>query len=287
MTIIAKIKTEIDRFFNALVFLTRLPAPNTIAFNDNNLQRSAIYFPLIGVLVGGYAALILWLAYLSFGNSVVAIILATVASVHITGAFHEDGWADFCDAFGGGYSKEQTLAIMKDSRLGTYGVIGLMGIVSLKIAVLVALFQHSPAIACAALVFAHGTSRLSAIFSQLHLPYVQDIDKSKSKPLANSLSKAEAIVSILILAATLFGLYFLAQQINTSSTEINGEINDTRTILAGLASVLAVTVAIHIYMSSLFKKQIGGYTGDCLGALQQISEVGIYLALLGGMAFVR
>ena len=120
-------KKEVHYFLTAILFFTRIPCPKWVDHSSEMLNKSNRYFSLVGILVGSIAALVYYLATFIFTLEV-AIILSMVASVWTTGAFHEDGFADTCDGFGGGWTKEKILLIMKDSRLGTYGVIGLFAI---------------------------------------------------------------------------------------------------------------------------------------------------------------
>ena len=111
-------------FFTALMFYTRLPVPANINHNDTALSRATQFFPLIGWIIGGIGAATLCGCSLVFSPEL-AVLLSMIATIYATGAFHEDGFADMCDGFGGGWTKTQILTIMKDSRLGTYGVTGL------------------------------------------------------------------------------------------------------------------------------------------------------------------
>lgn len=116
-----------NTFFTALMFFTRIPVPGSIPYSKELLNKALRFFPLVGGIVGGIGAGILWLGMLIFPFPL-ALLLSMVVTIFITGAFHEDGFADFCDGYGGGITKERILEIMKDSRLGTYGTIGLIGI---------------------------------------------------------------------------------------------------------------------------------------------------------------
>ena len=125
-----------NTFFTALMFFTRIPVPGSIPYSKELLNKALRFFPLVGGIVGGIGAGILWLGMLIFPFPL-ALLLSMVVTIFITGAFHEDGFADFCDGYGGGITKERILEIMKDSRLGTYGTIGLIGILSVKFATLI------------------------------------------------------------------------------------------------------------------------------------------------------
>lgn len=251
------IKREIRYFFTALMFFTRIPCPSWIDYSDRLLDKSRKYFPLIGWIVGGISALVL-LAANCLLPITVSVVLSVIASVWITGAFHEDGFADACDAFGGGWKKEQVLEIMKDSRLGTYGVIGIVLIVSLKLFTLIEIAKIDIFLAAIAIVSAHTSSRFIASTLVDTHPYVQYSDKSKSKPIANqALSYYERLYSFSFVIFPLF-------------------------LFGKWAAFLFFTIAYipKIYLGHYFTKRIGGYTGDCLGATQQVTEVIFYILIL-------
>ena len=176
------------------MFLTRLPVPKNIAHGENYLQKSPRYFPLIGWIVG----LISFAAFFIFHKFVTAdigLLAAIIAGIFTTGFFHEDGFADTCDAFGVGWTKEKILAIMKDSRLGTYGVAGLVLMLSAKFLLLkervtwfsfkVATEKELNLLVAATMVAAHAISRLMPVFVIQYYQYVTADDGSKSKPLAS------------------------------------------------------------------------------------------------------
>lgn len=253
---------EKNYFLAAMMFFTRFPVSTltpTTPYSDKILYHSRKYFPFIGVLIGCLAALIIYLSNLVL-PLILAIVLSILATVLATGAFHEDGFADCCDGFGGGWSKEEILTIMKDSRVGTYGVVGLVLLFSLKIFTLYELGNTSLSLLLACCVNGHALSRLGASLSAEKLDYVQNIDKSKIKPIANkSLSTKSLIFSASLTAPSiLFLLTF-----------------DSIYIFAAIPML-----SIFILGNRYFKKHIGGYTGDCLGAMQQTLEVVFYLSIL-------
>ena len=129
---------QVALFLTAMQFLTRLPVPAARDFQPRWLGESLRYFPLVGGLVGLVNVAIWWLASLWFPPTV-AVGLMLAASLLVTGAFHEYGFADTCDGLGGGSTRERALAIMKDSRIGAYGAIGLIMLLGLKWSALVAL----------------------------------------------------------------------------------------------------------------------------------------------------
>src|SRR5215472_2556593 len=143
-------KKEVRIFFTAVMFLTRLRVPPSIDHSPEYMRQAPRYFPMVGWIVGGISALAFWIGakYISGDFGIAA---AMITSLLVTGAFHEDGFADVCDGFGGGWTKEKILLIMKDSRIGAFGAIGLIAILGTKFLLLKELapgsFPASPAIA--------------------------------------------------------------------------------------------------------------------------------------------
>ncbi len=246
-------KREIRIFFTALMYFTRIPCPKWVDHSEEYLNKASKYFPVVGIIVGTASAFIYWLVQLAFPAEL-AIIFSMITSVIITGSFHEDGFADVCDGFGGGWTKEKILLIMKDSRLGTFGVIGLGLILLLKWSTLKYFPLNTLMIA---LISGHAISRLNAVSLIFTDAYARDDDSSKSKPLATKMSLGELIFALL------FGIAPLALFVNVY-----------------VFLVLLPLLFVRWYFSRYFKKWIGGYTGDCLGAVQQVSEVVFYLSLL-------
>ncbi|MFA9217882.1 MAG: adenosylcobinamide-GDP ribazoletransferase [Sphingomonadaceae bacterium] len=248
---------QIRLFFTALQFFTRLPIPRWVGFEPHWLNHASRYFPLVGLVVGAIAAAVYALAAWVF-PAPVAVLLSTAAAIYATGAFHEDGFADMCDGFGGGMSPERVLEIMKDSRIGAYGAIGMACMLALKCTTLALL---PPLTAIAALLAAHPLSRLMATTLIWSMDYARA--EGKAKPLAQKMSGAE--LSIAAITAALPALVLCA----------SGYL--TWPALAG--GVLAAGIST-IWLARLFQRRIGGYTGDCLGAVQQASEATFYLAVL-------
>ncbi|MFV0431107.1 MAG: adenosylcobinamide-GDP ribazoletransferase [Alphaproteobacteria bacterium] len=248
------IRHEWNLFLVALCFFTRIPLSRYVDYSAENLNQSNRYFAAVGAVVGLIAGLVYWLAYVFFPH-LIAIILSIVASVLLTGAFHEDGMADICDGFGGGQNKEQKLAIMKDSRLGTYGSLGLFLTLTLKIVSLYYLIGYAGGYGfyLVYIIFcAHILSRALAASFIYNYSYVSQ-DDSKAKPLAFKQTKADLYI---LLGSSLIFTIFLGTQ---------------------LIYLIVFLLIIRTLLGRFYKWQIGGYTGDCLGAAQQISEVCIYL----------
>lgn len=248
---------QVRLFFIALQFFTRLPIPGWVGFEAAWLQHASRYFPLVGTVVAAVAAAVYYAAALVLPAPVAAV-LSTAASIYITGAFHEDGFADTCDGLGGGMTKERALEIMKDSRVGAYGAIGIVCMLATKLSALALLPPH---VAVAALFIAHPLSRLAATALIWRLDYVRG--EGKAKPLAQQMTNAE--FAIATISCALPATYLLTTAAMTPA--------------AVLAAVLAAT-AVAFWLGRLFVRRLGGYTGDCLGAVQQLAEALIYIAVL-------
>ncbi len=254
---------EVQVLFTALMFYTRIPCPSWVDHNADLLNRSRKYFPVIGWIIGGIAMGVYALLSVIL-PPLVAVLASLAATVYATGAFHEDGFADMCDGFGGGWTKEHILTIMKDSRLGTYGSIGLMLLLSLKVAALYQLAITSESLLLFALLNGHTSSRfIASTFIQTH-EYVQDPDQSKAKPITSEkLSGKDMALS---------GLFTLLPLLAWGT-------------LWGILPFLVSILSKH-YMGRLFVKKLGGYTGDCLGASQQVAEVVFTLTLLASWTYM-
>lgn len=251
------IKNEWIYFATALMFFTRIPVPFTIPYSSEIMNKSQKYFAWIGLLVGLINAGILYLSTQLF-NLEIGIVLMMISSVILTGAFHEDGFTDMCDSFGGGYGKEKILTIMKDSRVGAYGTIGIILLFALKFFSIQALGTVDVLKTLGIVIVAHTCSRfISGTMIYTH-QYVTDIDVSKSKPLANKPLDGMALLVGFISVLLSFSM-----------------IPDWRLLLA-----FALAYVGKICMGWYFKKHIGGYTGDCLGAVQQVTEVLFYLGTI-------
>lgn len=238
----------------AIMFFTRIPV-SLADFKESDLNKATRYFPLVGLLVGGVGALIFWLAHHILPLDL-ALLLSMVATILLTGAFHEDGLADSMDGLGGGFGREQVLTIMTDSRIGSYGAISIILILLIKFQAL----SHQAVLTIPIILVAgHALSRFCAVLVMYAQSYVKA--EGKSKPLATSISVAELMV------AASFGLmpltFFAAHQ------------------LLALLPVLLV----WLWFSAKIKACIGGYTGDCLGAMQQLTEVAFYIGLLATASF--
>lgn len=255
---------ELRLFFIALQFLTRVPVPRAVGFEPAWLQASARHFPAVGLCVGGCAAAVLWGA-VQWWPAPVAVLLSMAATVWLTGGFHEDGLADTCDGLGGAVTRDKALLIMKDSRLGSYGALGLVLVLALKAAALHALVQHGLAAVLVLLPLAHTWSRTATVLLLRLLPYGGDAEHAKAKPLAQQVSGAGLAVAL--------GWALLA---GAAALSFVGPVP--------LLCALLATLAVVAWMARWLRRRLGGYTGDTLGAAQQFSEGAIYLAALAAFA---
>lgn len=241
------------------MFFTRIPCPKWVDHAPEYLKKSAKYFSLVGIIVGGVGALIYYGFSFLFSTEI-SLLLSMFSTIYLTGAFHEDGFADVCDGFGGGWTKEKILLIMKDSRLGTYGVSGIILILATKFSALREIPAH---IIPLTIIAGHSLSRFIATTLIFTHPYVRDTDDSKAKPAAKSISLGMVIIS------GVFGLLPLVL---------------FKTPLIFLCIIPCYLA--KVFLAKKFKKWIGGQTGDCAGAVQQLSEVVFYLSLLGLWKFI-
>ncbi len=244
----------------AVALLTRLPVGG-FPYTARELRWSAAYLPLVGTAIGAALGGV-WMMTFSRGGGLLAAAMVVAASLLLTGALHEDGLADTADALGGGTTREKIFAILKDSRIGTFGTVALVSTLLLRVAALVHLGSAAPA----SLVLSQAASRAAPTVLLASLPYVTDSAASKSGAVATAgMAQASvALLSSLAIAGGVLGAHRL------SSAEIGFALGAAAmtTALAGLR----------------FRARAGGVTGDFLGAAQQLADCAILvtLALAGG-----
>lgn len=253
---------QLRLFFIALQFFTRVPIPAWVGFEPVWLQQCARYFPLVGLVVGTFAAAVLWAAQWIWPNPV-AVGLSMAAGIWLTGGFHEDGWADTCDGLGGSVSRERALQIMKDSRIGSYGALGLILMLGLKAACLSALSDVSADGVLIVLVWSHIASRAAPVWLMHALPYAGDAEHAKAKPLATQITGS--------------GLAICLGWVMLASAGAACLMPELVPILAGVG---VAAVATCLWMQSWLERRLGGYTGDNLGATQQLVELVSLLSFL-------
>ena len=263
---------QVELFLLALGFFSRIPISNKVPYSSKRMNNAGRYFSLVGIVLGTLCGLLLIVLTQIFSSDI-AVLLTMVFSLLLTGCFHEDGLADMADGIGGGMTIERRLSIMKDSRIGTYGASALvisllakflllkelsLGYLEGEFIPLLSNNNNSPLITIfVILVVAYTFSRGVAASFIFNTPYVSDLDKSKSKPLAEKQSAKELII---IIICSLLPCIF---------------INPFITL---------VLITAGLVFRALFRKwllaRLGGFTGDCLGAAQQLMELIIYLILL-------
>ena len=273
----------IRHYLLALQFFTRIPVTGRLAdwvgYSPQMLRASAAHFPgvgwLVGLLVAGLsAALLMALPGGGFSPLVVAT-LGTAFGILLTGAFHEDGLADVADGLGGSLQRERALEIMKDSRVGAFGAIAIVMALLVKVALVAQLASMDEGLLWAGLFLAHVVSRTWPLLLIRLLPHVGDADGSKSKPLADQISwPALAVAGLWCLAA--LGLVVYAQE--SWQWLVPAEL--TGSFEAGLLGALCASALAFVWMGRWFAKRLQGFTGDCLGATQQICELAFYLGFL-------
>jgi adenosylcobinamide-GDP ribazoletransferase len=235
-------------FLIAAQFLTRCPMPRNLETDEKELGQAAMFFPLVGALVGAGGAL-LHAALLKFLPPSTCALLTLVYLSFVTNAFHEDGLADAFDGFGGGWTRERTLEIMRDSRVGTFGALALVFLALAKYNFLSSL---DPSAVWRWLIAAQAAARWTTLPLCLWLPYARE--EGQGKLVARRLSYGGTAIATLTLLATLALLSW------------------REAAVAG-----AVAIAAPLLTGWYYRRRIGGVTGDCLGATNQLTEVALYL----------
>lgn len=244
--------TILYRLSAAILFFTQLPLWRIVKVDQQHFKHVVPLWPLTGWLTAGLMALVYWAASFVFPTPI-CILLALVSRLMLTGALHEDGYADFCDGFGCFTNRERTLAIMKDSHIGSYGVIGLIMYFLLTFTTLCLLPKHLMPWAFCADPFCKFVS--ANIIN--YLPYARNEEQAKNKVVYSRMTAME------FLFCAVFGLLPLLLLPSLS-----------------LRLVAIAPVLLSIILFSWMKHRIGGYTGDCCGAAFLLNELVFYLTLL-------
>ena len=243
-----------DEFYTALQFMTRLPVPDNVEHSDDNFGRSARFYPAVGLVVGGIAALVYLVSNFFLPDSVSAT-LAVISAVITTGALHEDGLADAVDGLFGGRDRDHALEIMRDHQVGVYGILALVFAVILKMTLIAGAWDWS---AVWAIVVAHVLSRYA--IAEVIGRY--DYARAESAKFARPEIQSEDLTYARLWAGAV----------------VVGSV-----LLLGPLTTLAGVVLAAVFASGLAQmcvRKIGGYTGDCLGAVQQVAEIGFLLGAL-------
>lgn len=248
-----RLREELSIAGLAVQFLTRLPVPDP-GWSEERMAATPRWYAAVGALVGALSGLIFFCAQFLVPVPLAAV-FATAGGILITGAFHEDGLADSADGLGGGSSREKALEIMRDSRLGTYGTLALVLVILAKISALAAM----PMLAPVALIAGHAISRWSTLWIMARMEYARD--HGTGKPVAAGIGPGGLAFAAVCAMMALAPLVWMAGP------------------LAACAGLFGAALG-HLSMRSRFSRKLGGYTGDTLGAVQQMSEIGFYLGVV-------
>jgi len=251
---------QLRLFFIALQFFTRLPIPRWVGFEPAWLQQAARYFPWVGAVVGALLVAVFWGAHWLLPVRI-SVLIAIAAGLLITGAFHEDGLADTADGLGGSAPRAQALTIMKDSRIGTFGAAALIIALLLRWESLSA--QPRASATAALLIFGHAASRFCAGLLIRTMDYVRDDDSARAKPVASQLDTHGVLISAVGV------LIALAASLAIDSA-----------MLAPFLAGAMLAALITIWFARVLRRRLGGYTGDTLGAAQQLAETAFYIGAL-------
>lgn len=266
---------QIRLFFIALQFYTRIPTPHWVGWQPEWLSQSARYFSVVGAVVGSLSAAVWCLSAQVLVPSVAAT-FAVIAAVLATGAFHEDGLADVCDGLGAGGTPQRMLEIMKDSRVGAYGAIGVALALLLRVQLLAAM---TPALGAVLLICGHTVSRMLAIALPLRHAYVGSSDRaageysSKAKPAVMGLARQD-VAWCALWGAALCGLCSWAAPLPFTALGL------------ALSTGLLASAFMAWRLGAYFQTRLNGITGDCLGAVQQVCDCVFTASALAALALM-
>ncbi|BAR48402.1 adenosylcobinamide-GDP ribazoletransferase [Tannerella forsythia] len=255
----------IDDIFAALMFFTRLPWWKLRRVPADNFKRIVGYWPVAGWVTGGVMTAIYGIALFFHLPVVLAILLVFTGRLLLTGALHEDGLADFFDGFGGGRSREQVLTIMKDSHIGTYGVLALVVYVALWVTSTVSLAQRSANLPIVLLLFADVWSKWSASQIVNLLPYARNEEDCKIKKVYDRMSARTFTVGLLFALVPMLGCVLF--------------LKETPYMALWICVTASVPNSVMVWLVQYMRRRIGGYTGDCCGATFLLCELSYFITL--------
>jgi len=269
----------VRHYLLAVQFFTRIPVTGALAewvgFSPAMLRASAAHFPgvgwLVGAIVASASAALLWVLPHNFYAPLVVATVGTALGILVSGAFHEDGLADVADGLGGSPDRLRALEIMKDSRVGAFGAIAIVMALLMKVALVAQLVALGHTALMVGLFLAHVVSRTWPLFLIRLLPHVGDVAGSKSKPLADQITGNALAAALLWCVAAFALLDYLLPYLEAPVP-----------LLQPVASALALSAVTFLVMWRWFSQRLQGFTGDCLGATQQLCEIAFYLGLAIG-----
>jgi adenosylcobinamide-GDP ribazoletransferase len=237
----------------AVQFLTRIPTPS-LSYDPNSLSRAVKFFPFVGMVIGCAAALLHQLLTPHLPRLVTAL-LVVVFLVSITGCLHEDGLADTADGFGGGSSREHVLAILKDSRIGSYGGVALTLSLLARVLLLASLpLTQVPQYLIAAHVLCRWTT----------LPLSYYLASARSLQDQGGAGQGARIAKLTTSGTLIFGSLFTVAICAFA-------------LRSHVAAAIAATIAVTLLSGLYYQRRISGVTGDCFGATNQLTEIAVYL----------
>lgn len=246
---------EIQALLLAVSFLTRLPISQWLEYNEISAQKTYRYIPLVGLFIGALLALIFNFAASLFSIDI-AIVLSLLFGFFLTGGLHEDGLADAADGLFGGASRAKTLSIMKDSSIGVYGVLALISTILLKVLLLAGMNVLDVTLS---LVLAHGLSRWFMV------SYFMDMEDARSSASESPVHrKTQSVVSKASFGGLLIAFVPIFPLLAFYS-------------LPRLLALMLVLIMFRFIYGRYLRYKLGGFSGDCLGASQQVFEVLIYV----------
>jgi adenosylcobinamide-GDP ribazoletransferase len=278
----------IRHYLLAVQFFTRIPVTGALAawvgFSPAMLRASAAHFPgvgwLVGTLVAALSVALLWALPHNFYAPLVVAAVGTAFGILLTGAFHEDGLADVADGLGGSYDRLRALEIMKDSRVGAFGAIAVSMALLIKVALVAQLVALGSVVLVVGLFLGHVVSRTWPLVAIRLLPHVGDLAGSKSKPLADQISANALTVAVLWCVAA-FAVWAYVQP------HVPQNLQPATPLWEPLACAFACSALAFVWMWRWFKQRLQGFTGDCLGAIQQVCELAFYLGLAIGWSAIE
>jgi adenosylcobinamide-GDP ribazoletransferase len=237
----------IEDFLVAIQFLTRLPVPR-VRFDPDSLARAAKFFPVVGLIIGLGASVLQRITAPHLSHPLVALLVLTFL-ILITSGLHEDGLADTADGFGGGWNREQVLTILRDSRIGSFGALALVVSVLARFLLLSTLPVNR---FTAFIVSAHVLCRWTTLPLSYFLAPAREGDGQGAR-IAQKISLASLLLGTLLSFAIVF--YFMRIEFWIP---------------------VFVTLVITALSGLYYSRRIGGVTGDCFGATNQLTEIAIY-----------
>lgn len=245
-----------DRIWASMIFFTRLPFWRLHEPPKECYKAVVEHWPMTGWLTGSIMAVTLWLGSLYLPYAV-AVLLAIVVRLLITGALHEDGLADFLDGFGGGgNNRERILNIMKDSHIGTYGVIGL---ILYELLLAVSLFSMTPILAAMAILAADPFAKMVTAQLIMMMPYARTEEEAKNKTIYRKMSwKASVSLAIQGLLPMMAFIWLTGAKWTT---------------------IVFIPFLVMYFLYLLIWRKIHGYTGDCCGAVCLLVELATLLTI--------